>query len=116
MRRFFVLLAASSLIAGIATAGIATAPTAKGASANPIASSSLVFSSGSSVLTKVQKASIKKVVATAGTSATFEVSAAAGKFPGVSEKAVTNLAKKRGQVIKAYLVTLGVTKSNVTVT
>jgi hypothetical protein len=42
------------------------------------------------------------------------ITAAAGKLPGVSGSGVQLLAKKRGQVIKSYLVKLGVSKASVT--
>jgi hypothetical protein len=84
------------------------------ASENETVTSSFSFPTGSSVLTKAHKASLKKVVTTAGEDATFLVTVEAGRLPGVSDKAVQLLAKKRGQVIKAYLVKLGVNKSNVT--
>jgi hypothetical protein len=84
------------------------------ASENETVTSSFSFPTGSSVLTKSQKAKIKKAVTTAGKDGTFLVTGAAGRLPGVSDNEVQLLAKKRGQVVKAYLVKLGVSKANVT--
>lgn len=105
-----VLLASFVMtLSGLAASSVATA------SVNETVATSFSFSVGSSVLNKSQKVKIKKVVATSGTDATFRVTGAAGKLPGVSDGAAQLLAKKRGQVVKAYLVKLGVKKSNITV-
>jgi hypothetical protein len=96
-------------LSGLAASSVATA------SVKETLTISFSFSAGSSVLTKSQKVKIKKIVANSGTDATFRVTGAAGKLPGVSDGAAQLLAKKRGQVVKAYLVKLGVKKSNITI-
>ena len=78
------------------------------------ATSSFKFTTGSSVLTKAQKAALKKWVATSGTDAPYLVVGTAGELPGVSQSQVRGLAKKRGQVVKAYLIELGVNPANIT--
>ena len=96
--------------------------TLAGLVASPIASAnesgdgsiSATFAAGSSVLSDAQKAEIKKAVASSGSDATFIVTGTAGKLPGVSDSKVQRLAKKRAKAIKAYLVSLGVSKTNVT--
>ncbi len=70
--------------------------------------------SGSSVLSDDQKAAIKKALASSGSDATFIVTGTAGKLPGVSDSKVQRLAKARAKAIKAYLVSLGVSKTSVT--
>jgi hypothetical protein len=89
--------------------------------ASPIASAgendgsiSATFASGSSVLTKAQKAAIKKALASGGTAVTYTVTGTAGKLPGVSDSKVQRLAKARAKAIKDYLVSLGVSKTSVT--
>jgi hypothetical protein len=116
MRKFVVLLATISLVTAITAApsSALSASTVATASENETVRISASFPLGTAVLTKSQKAGIKKVVANSGTDATFLVTAAAGKLPGVSDEAVQLLAKKRGQVIKSYLVKLGVSKASVT--
>ncbi|MCF8553702.1 MAG: hypothetical protein K9F97_02425, partial [Candidatus Nanopelagicales bacterium] len=68
----------------------------------------------SSVLSDDQKAAIKKALASSGSDATFIVTGTAGKLPGVSDRKVKRLAKARAKAIKAYLVSLGVSKTRVT--
>lgn len=94
--------------------GLGASPMASAASSQTVAKS-FTFPTGSSDLTKSQKTKIKKAVATAGKNATFRVTGTAGKLPGVSDSTVRILAKKRGQVIKAYLIKLSVKKSHVTI-
>jgi hypothetical protein len=65
------------------------------------------------VLTKAQKAAIKKALASSGTDVTYTVTGTAGKLPGVSNSRVQALAKARAKAIKAYLVTLGVSKTSI---
>jgi hypothetical protein len=95
--------------------------TLSGVVASPIATASendgsisATFPLGSSVLTKAQKAAIKKALASRGTDVTYTVTGTAGKLPGVSDSRVKALAKARAKAIKAYLVTLGVSKTSVT--
>jgi hypothetical protein len=94
-------------LSGLAASSVATA------SENQTVRVSATFPLGSSVLTKAQKAAIKKAVNTSGKDATFLVTATAGRLPGVSDSRVKLLAKKRGQAIKVHLVKLGVNKSSV---
>ena len=89
--------------------------------ASPIASASendggisATFAAGSSVLSDDQKAAIKKALASSGSDATFIVTGTAGKLPGVSDSKVKRLAKARAKAIKAYLVSLGISKTSVT--
>ena len=95
--------------------------TLAGLVASPIASASendggisATFAVGSSVLSDAQKAEIKKTLASSGSDISFIVTGTAGKLPGVSDSKVLRLAKKRAKAIKAYLVSLGVSKTNVT--
>jgi hypothetical protein len=97
----------------MALAGLVASPIAA-ASENGNGSISATFASGSSVLTKDQKAAIKKALASSGSDATFIVTGTAGKLPGVSDSRVQRLAKARAKAIKAYLVSLGVSKTSVT--
>lgn len=85
------------------------------AGVNETVTTTFSFSTGSSVLTKAQKAEIKKAVAKSGADATFVLTGSAGRLPGVSDDEVKSLAQKRGQVVKAYLGKLGVKKSSITV-
>lgn len=95
-------------------AGIVSGPAAAAAENQTVIMPS-TFPSGSSILTKVQKATIRKAVAIYGTDATFLVTGTAGKLPGVSDMSVRSLAKKRAEAVKSYLVKLGVDKSKVTI-
>ena len=96
----------------MALAGLVASPIAS-ASEND-GSISATFPLGSSVLTKDQKAAIKKALASSGSDVSFIVTGTAGKLPGVSDRRVQRLAKKRAQAIKAYLVSLGVSNTRVT--
>ena len=71
------------------------------------------FYASPSKLTKSQKTYLENLVNKSGMKATFVVKASAGKLPGVTDKEVKALAKKRGQVVKAYLVKLGISKSQI---
>jgi hypothetical protein len=97
----------------MALAGLLASPIAS-ASENGNGSISATFPLGSSVLTKDQKAAIKKALASSGTEVAYTVTGTAGKLPGVSNSSVQRLAKKRAQAIKAYLVSLGVSNTRVT--
>ena len=94
-------------LAGLVASPIATASENDG-------SISATFAVGSSVLSDDQKAAIKKALASSGSDATYIVTGTAGKLPGVSDSKVMRLAKARGKAIKAYLVSLGVSKTSVT--
>ena len=96
------------ILSGLVASPIATA------SENETVQVSATFPLGSSVLTKAQKAEIKKALASSGLDATFVVTGIAGKFPGVSDRRVQALAKKRAQAIKAYLLSLGVSETRAT--
>ena len=96
------------ILSGLVASPIATA------SENETVQVSATFPLGSSVLTKAQKAEIKKALLSSGSDVSFMVTGIAGKFPGVSDRRVQALAKKRAQAIKAYLLSLGVSETRVT--
>ncbi len=73
------------------------------------------FEISSSVLTKALKTKIWWMVAKSGKKGNFTITATAGKIPGATDSQVKALAKKRGQMVAAYLVKLGVPKSNITI-
>lgn len=73
------------------------------------------FSLGTSTITSDAKKNLKDSVAAAGKSAKYTITGTAGKKSGVSDKAVKALAKKRANILKAYLVKLGVSKSSITI-
>jgi uncharacterized repeat protein (TIGR02543 family) len=77
------------------------------------AKQSVKFSTGSLVLTKANKAALKKLVKSSDKDASYVVTGTAGRLPGVTEAQVKNLAKLRANVVKTYLVKLGVKKSNI---
>lgn len=106
----FTILVTSFVMAlsGLVAGSVASA------SENETATTSFRFSTGSSALTSGHRAAITKIVNTSGKDATFIVTGTAGKLPGASDKAVQLLAKKRGEVVKAYLVKLGVSASSIT--
>ena len=97
----------------MALTGLVASPIAS-ASENGNGSISATFPLGSSVLSNAQKAAIRKALASSGSDVSFTVTGTAGKLPGVSDRWVQRLAKKRAQAIKAYIVSLGVSKENVT--
>ena len=113
MRKFsmFITILITSLV--LVLAGLVASPIAS-ASENGNGSISATFPLGSSVLSDAQKAAIKKTVASSGSDVSFIVTGTAGKLPGISDRWVQRLAKKRAQAIKAYIVSLGVSKANVT--
>lgn len=76
-------------------------------------SKSIAFATGSSVLSKSAKSSLRKMVAKSGTKANFTVTGSAGKITGVPEGYVKTLASKRARAISKYLVSLGVAKSKI---
>jgi hypothetical protein len=71
------------------------------------------FYTSVSTLTKSQKSALKNLVGKSGKKATFTITGTAGKLPGVSDQKVKALAKKRAQIVKAYLIKLGVSKSKI---
>jgi uncharacterized repeat protein (TIGR02543 family) len=78
-------------------------------------SKSMAFSAKARVLTKAHKAALKRSVKASGKNATYVVTGTAGMLPGVTKAQVKKLAKVRANVVKAYLVKLGVKKSNITI-
>jgi len=115
MRKISILVTAFITSLVMTLSGLAVISVASAAS-NQTVTKSFTFSTGNSAITSAQKTALKKVVTTSGKTATFQITAAAGKLPGVSDKAVQALATKRGQAVTAYLVKLGVKKSNITIT
>ena len=73
------------------------------------------FSTSSTVLTNTHKIALKKLVKSHGKNAIFTIIGTAGRLPGASDAQVKNLAKSRANVVKAYLVKLGVKKANIKV-
>lgn len=73
----------------------------------------ITFDSGSVVLSKSQKAKIKKAVSTAPKDTKYVITGIAGDLPNSSAKEEKALAKKRANVIKKYLVKLGVSSKNI---
>lgn len=73
------------------------------------------FDRSNAILTGKGKAAIKKIVESAGVSATYLVTGVAGKLPGVSKANVEALAKARAELLKAYFVKLGVKESNIVI-
>ena len=114
MRKISILLTILVTSFVMALAGLVASPIAA-ASENGNGSISATFPLGSSVLSDAQKAAIKKTVASSGSDVSFIVTGTAGKLPGISDRWVQRLAKKRAQAIKAYLVSLGVSKTSVTI-
>ena len=113
MRKFSMFLTILITSFVMVLSGLVASPIAS-ASENGNGSISATFPLGSSVLSDAQKAAIKKTVASSGSDVSFIVTGTAGKLPGVSDRWVQRLAKKRAQAIKAYIVSLGVSKENVT--
>ena len=113
MRKISIFLTVLITSLALTLAGLVASPIAA-ASENGNGSISATFPLGSSVLTKDQKAAIKKALASSGTDATFIVTGTAGKLPGVNDRWVQRLAKARAKAIKAYLVSLGVSETSIT--
>jgi hypothetical protein len=78
-------------------------------------SNSIRFSTSTKFLTKTHMSKLKKSVKLSGVDATYVVTGTAGMLPGVTKAQVANLAKLRANVVKAYLVKLGVKKSNISI-
>ena len=114
MRRISILVTILITSLVMTLSGLVASPAASAADSHTV-TKSFTFARGSHVLTRVQKVALKKLLTTAGKTATFQITAAAGKLPGVRDSEVQFLAKKRGQVLKAYLVKLGVKKSHITI-
>ncbi len=92
-----------------------TPPTVDAGDSKTYTSKPITFSVGTSILTSASKKNLKASVTAAGKSAEYTITGSAGKLPGVSDKAVKALAMKRANVLKAYLVQLGVSKSSITI-
>jgi uncharacterized repeat protein (TIGR02543 family) len=73
------------------------------------------FSSGSTELASVSKKAIKKLKKISGSDATFIITGTAGMVPGISKTQVKDLAQLRADSLAAYLIKLGVKKSNITI-
>jgi outer membrane protein OmpA-like peptidoglycan-associated protein len=73
------------------------------------------FARGTTTLSSSGISALKKIAKNAGTDATFTVTGVAGKLPGVPTAYVEALARSRAEKLKAYLVTLGVKESNITI-
>lgn len=80
-----------------------------------VTSYSAKFSASSSVLTAAGKKAVSKIVKKSGKNAKYTVTGVAGKVIGVPDSKVKALAKSRAEKIKAYLIKLGVKKSNITI-
>lgn len=78
-------------------------------------SNSIRFTTSTKVLTKTHMAKLKKSVKASGTDATYVITGTAGMLPGVTKAQVTKLAKLRANIVKAYLVKLGINKSNISI-
>jgi uncharacterized repeat protein (TIGR02543 family) len=76
---------------------------------------SIRFSTGTKVLTNSDMSKLKKSVETSGTDGAYLVTGTAGMLPGVTQSQVNRLAELRANVIKAYLVKLGVDNSNISI-
>ena len=92
----------------------ASAPAAVTKTAKSV-SNTIRFSTSTKVLTKSHKAKLKKSVKASGVGATYVVTGTAGMLPGATKAQVRKLAKLRANVIKAYLVKLGVNKANISI-
>ena len=73
------------------------------------------FGASSSVLTTTGKNEIKKIVKKAGKNAKYTVTGTASKSSGVPISKVKARANSRAASVKAYLIKLGVKKSNITI-
>lgn len=71
------------------------------------------FNASSVILSKSQKAKIKKAVSSAGQDANYVITGSAGDFSNVPREYEKALAKKRANVVKKYLVKLGVSPKNI---
>lgn len=92
-----------------------SAPTPKPSASIQAKRKTVQFAAASSVLSKESKAAIRSLVKKAGKKANYVVTGTVGKTAGVPEKHLKATAKKRAGAVKAYLVQLGVKKSQITV-
>ena len=87
----------------------------KSATMTATTSYAAAFPSGSSVVTQTSKTAIKKMVSKSGKDAKFTITGVATKSTGVPDSLVKGLAKARAEKVSAYLIKLGVKKSNITI-
>jgi uncharacterized repeat protein (TIGR02543 family) len=80
-----------------------------------ISSYAAKFSTGSSVIPQTGKAAISKIVSKSGKDAKYTVTGVATKVAGVPDSHVKGLAKVRAEKVKAYLIGIGVKKSNISI-
>jgi hypothetical protein len=73
------------------------------------------FDSGSSRLGSAAKANLKKKIGDYRLASTITITAEAALTSGVSSKKVTNLAKKRAEAVKKYLVQQGISASKIVI-
>jgi len=66
-------------------------------------------------MAQTDKTAIKKIVSKSGKGAKYTVIAGAAKAAGVPDARVKALAKARAEKVKAYLIKLGVKKSNISI-
>jgi uncharacterized repeat protein (TIGR02543 family) len=71
------------------------------------------FSAGTSSLSRSGKTAIQKIVKNSGADATYTITGAASKSPGIPTRFVKALAMARAEKVKAYLIKLGVKKSKI---
>jgi YVTN family beta-propeller protein len=76
---------------------------------------SIRFSRGSSTLTNTHIGILKQSVETSGIDATYVVTGTAGLLPGVTDAQVKVLANLRANLIRDYLIKLGVNKANISI-
>jgi outer membrane protein OmpA-like peptidoglycan-associated protein len=76
---------------------------------------SIRFSTSSKVLTQAHKNTLKKSFKASGRDATYVVTGNAGFLPGVTEAQVKKLARVRANIVRDYLVKLGVNRANITI-
>ena len=75
----------------------------------------IMFASGSSKLNSASKSRLKNKIKDFRLASAVTITATAGMTPGVSEKVVKSLAKKRANAIKKYLVAQGVPANKIVI-
>lgn len=81
----------------------------------PIASYTMVFSSGSKALATSAQTEIKRLITKSGPEAKYTISAGASLVRGLPRSFVSNLAKARAAKIRAYLIKLGVRSEDISI-
>jgi outer membrane protein OmpA-like peptidoglycan-associated protein len=94
---------------------VVNTPAAIATGSNASLGVAISFSAKASVLTKAHKTALKKSVKASGKNATYVVTGSAGMLPGATKTQVRKLANLRANVIKSYLVKLGVNKANLSI-